>query len=363
MALEQLLPQSEDEFREIGYWERFYRLRGEKPLEWYVGAKQSAEVVAQALGEQDDGIIINLGCGTCRWPVEFEALVPRWRVWSIDTSEEAMRRVARDESARLRFLRDDALELSTVSSKSASLVVDKGLVDALHPRDDERSRASIKQLFNTVRRVLCHQSRGFLIFSLLQLHVRSLLETIDFELIDVHPVPDDKAHSDYLPFAILFASGSARRLRFAQDVVDDWQALWDRVDDAAERFTLRNRPRREPRMLVAVELRIGLHGKAAAQPEAIQQLRDQLAQLRLQDILLRWKEPPHLCPLAFGISDVRATALLDADLSTPQQLIDNIATALNACEADASDTDDDEDRPAQITMPDILATTYGFAPT
>lgn len=362
MSFDQLLPQSEDEFRENGYWERFYRLRGEKPLEWYVGAKQSAEVVAQALGEQDDGLIINLGCGTCRWPVEFEALVPRWRVWSIDTSEEAMRRAARDESARLRFLRDDALELSTVASKSVSLVVDKGLVDALHPRDDERSRISIQQLLNTVRRVLCHESRGFLIFSLLQRHMRSLLERIDFELIDVHPVPDDKAYSNYLPFAILVAFGSARQLRFAQDVVEDWQGLWGRVDDASDRFRRRSRPRLEPRMLVAVELRIGLHGKAAAQPEAIQHLRDQVAQLRLEHILLRWKEPPHLCPLAFGISDVRATALLDADSSTPQQLIDNIATALNACDADSDDTDDDEDKPTKITLPDILATTYGFAP-
>ncbi|KAJ8605598.1 hypothetical protein CTAYLR_000040 [Chrysophaeum taylorii] len=321
-----MLPRSEDEFGEREYWERFYRARDDEPFEWYVPAKQCAELVANALPEEA-GLVVNLGCGTCGWPQYFDKAT----VWSVDTSEEAVKRaVGNRHVVKL----DDALELATVADGSASLVVDKGLIDALHARDDDSARASITRLAATVRRVL-KPNGAFLVISLLEPHIRSLIE-VTFDGVDVEPARVADSASSLVPFAVL-VSGCG--LRYRHRPVDTFRDLWDKVDADSKR------------RLVAVSLRLGGCG---GDEDSLRRLRDRLAALDLP--LLNWQDLPKLHDLAFGLKDIRATALLDADAVCPIDFRDEIALAL-----DARDDDDDSDDDNPRVVVEILETHFGFA--
>lgn len=364
--MEELLPKSEGEFAEVEYWDKFYRLRGSTPFEWYVDATTFAKIVLDACDKE--GLIVNLGCGTCRWPAEFAGFA---RVWSVDNSQEAVSRC--ENTPTLTYVVDDALRLESVDSGSADLVVDKGLVDAVHPRDDDEARESMKRLMATVTRVL-RVGASFLFVSLLQEHVRSLLQRSSGQVsaIDVKPLDEDENNSALLPFIVSLVPtpGTTTRLSYCGEVAGNWKELWEKVQRAAADHALRHQSKHQ---LAAVTIRIGLRGRHASNKNAVEELRAKVQEVSLPLSFIKWSAPPRLFPLAFGLSDVRATALIDAAVSSPDQFADALAESLGCIpgreDGDASSSSSDEDEgeasfdrsEVRISLPEVIETSFGFA--
>jgi len=186
-ALTEILPTDEEEFTTVQYWDRFYALREDAAFEWYVDGARAAALVLRALGDGAAApLVVNLGGGTCTFPRAFAAAwrgASAARVLSVDTSAPAVAAARAAQAAAatagcaLDFAVGDALALADVGDGAAAALLDKGLVDALHPRDDAERRATMARLFATARRVL-RPGGTFVVVSMLQAHVRALLRRV-----------------------------------------------------------------------------------------------------------------------------------------------------------------------------------------
>ena len=346
-----LLPNSEDEFSEVAYWDRFHSEKGQ--FEWYIPAREFAKLVEKhAMGP-----ILNLGCGTCRWPLFSSA-----EVLSVDNSEVAVR-WCQERSLECRV--DDALELGTVADASFQLVVDKGLVDALHPRANDQTLASLTKLMRTAHRVLIKDGK-LLVVSLLQSHIRDLLEQASSNCWQAcHLQPVDDSDSEHLPFVAVFSKkGNQERLFFRETPCETWRDLWSRVDDEID---LRRTSRRK-RVLTAVTFKVGLRGSAGLDPLKVASLRDAVLSKTMSNLnksgwIVQWQAPPSVRPLAFGLSDVTATVLLDPRFGGDgNDFCAHLGALLGSSDDDDDDSDDsdeeeEDDAVVRIAPVEVLEST------
>jgi SAM-dependent methyltransferase len=404
-AARDLLPKSEDEFGTVAYWDAFYEKRGDAVFHWYVDGDRGAALVEAALGEgAGERLVVNLGCGTCEVP---QALAAQWRgpqrlrVLSVDTSEACVEksRVAQRGSdlVALDFAVTDALTLPHVADASVDVVFDKGLIDALHPRDDERSRSRMTTLFATLRRVLRPGGR-VVVVSMVQGHVRALLERECAQDWSINAAPAIVDRAALVPVCLLLEAfapikdrdvtralrsqlealaGAApaeqehalaqladatAALRFptlaagddaliAGDRVPAWAKLWAAVDERIAALKPETRVR-------VVELNFGLRGSrngVAAAGEVAARLRKVAG--------VRWAREPAPRPLAFGVHAVVGAAAVGEhdDADAVRDLLGE-ALGCEAVDDDAASTSsesDAEDAPLRVAWPEVVSLRSG----
>ena len=329
-AARDLLPKSADEFGTVGYWDAFYQKRGDAVFHWYVDGARGAALVDAALADvnSSDGerLVVNLGCGTCEVP---RGLAERWRgphklrVLSVDVSEECVTRSRAAQQSTdlvaLDFAVMDALALPDVADASVDVIFDKGLVDALHPRDDDASRRSVRKLFATLKRVL-KPGGCVVLVSMLQGHIRSLVERACDGAWSVDAAPASTERATLVPFCL--------RLR-------------------CEHETL------------VVELNVGLRGRRNgldAAEEVVTKLRGVAG--------LRWATEPKPKPLAFGVHAVAGAVVVGED-DDADDVRDRLGEALG-CEAvdddaasTSSESDGDEEAPLRMAWPEVVSVRSG----
>ena len=317
---------------------------------------------------------MNLGCGTCEVP---KALAERWRkrqrlrVLSVDNSKGC---VAKSRGAQgagtvhcaLDFAVEDALMLRSVPDRSVDICFDKGLIDALHPRDDAASRATMSQLFATVRRVLKPGGR-FVVVSMVQSHVRALLSR-EAQGWGVCAAPAAPASSEaaLVPICLRFAPDDPA-LAVSDDAtssgacVDTWLSLWRQVD---ARIAARRPPDAKPERVRVVELTFGLRGRRNGL-EAAEKVAARLGGVEG----VRWARPPAPEPLAFGVHAVGAAAIVgeDSDADAVRGLLGE-ALRCEAVDDDASaasseSSDDDSASPLRVAWPEIIGVSSGQVST
>ena len=383
-ALDAILPQDEEEFATVAYWDKFYALRDDKPFEWYVDAARGAAIVAAALGDAAAGggerLVVNLGCGTCEVPralAEARAARPALgalRVLSVDNSAgcvataRARQAPAAVAGCALDFAAMDALDLD-VPDGSAAVLFDKGLVDALHPRDDAARRATMAKLLRCARAKLA-PGGTLVVVSMLQGHVRALLEAAAAADFHATACPAPAGAPKLLPFALFLRPGApgaayggdALRHRGADALAGGWAELWARVDAAVAAAAPATR---EAARVAVVGLDFRLRGKWNGR-DAAEALVARLGGLPAA-LDFRWAEAPRVEPVAFGVCRVAAAAAARGDRD-PDALRDALGAALGAVDADdaatsSSDDDDDGDGDAPRTLecawPEVTSLTYG----
>ena len=364
-AARDLLPKSADEFGTVGYWDSFYQKRGDAVFHWYVDGARGAALVDAAIDDSSDGerLVVNLGCGTCEVP---RGLAERWRgpqtmrVLSVDVSEECVTRSSASQKSsdfvELDFAVMDALALPGVADASVDVIFDKGLVDALHPRDDDASRRSIGKLFATLKRVL-KPGGCVVLVSMLQGHIRSLVERASGGAWSVDAAPASTERATLVPFCLRLRC-EKETLAVGDDAltagqrVADWAALWRAVDERIKE--------RQPSTTVrVVELNVGLRGSRNgldAAEEVATKLRGAAG--------LRWATEPKPKPLAFGVHAVAGAVVVGED-DDADDVRDRLGEALG-CEAvdddaasTSSESEGDEEAPLRMAWPEVVSVRSG----
>ena len=366
-AARDLLPKSADEFGTVGYWDAFYQKRGDAVFHWYVDGARGAALVDAALADvnSSDGerLVVNLGCGTCEVP---RGLAERWRgphklrVLSVDVSEECVTRSRAAQQSTdlvaLDFEVMDALALPDVADASVDVIFDKGLVDALHPRDDDASRRSVRKLFATLKRVL-KPGGCVVLVSMLQGHIRSLVERACDGAWSVDAAPASTERATLVPFCLRLRC-EHETLAVGDDAltagqrVADWPALWRAVDE-------RIKARQPSTTVRVVELSVGLRGRRNgldAAEEVVTRLRGAAG--------VRWATEPKPKPLAFGVHAVAGAVVVGED-DDADDVRDRLGEALG-CEAvdddaasTSSESEGDEEAPLRMAWPEVVSVRSG----
>ena len=282
------------------------------------------------------------------------------RVLSVDVSEECVTRSRASQKSsdfvELDFAVMDALLLPDVADASVDVVFDKGLVDALHPRDDEASRRSISKLFATLKRVL-RPGGCVVLVSMLQGHVRSLLENACNSQWSVDAAPASTERATLVPFCLRLRC-EHETLAVGDDAltagrrVADWAALWRAVDE-------RIKARQPSTTVRVIELSVGLRGRRnglAAAEEVATKLRGAAG--------VRWAAEPKPKPLAFGVHAVVGAVVVGED-DDADDVRDRLGEALG-CEAvdddaasTSSESEGDEAAPLRMAWPEVVSVRSG----
>ncbi|KAJ1460255.1 hypothetical protein M885DRAFT_510075 [Pelagophyceae sp. CCMP2097] len=368
-----VLPSSEAEFATVAYWDRFYAAQRGENFEWYVDAARCAAVCSHFVGDGED-FVLNLGCGTCGFPFELALLKPEAEILSVDYSAGAVDALQKraDGQANLTFAVDDAFALTTVP-RPAHLAFDKGLVDALHCRDDDANRDSITKLVASVESNLL-PAGALLVVSLLQPHVRRLLQhaLAPWWRCAVAPLG---GVGKFVPF-VVFASQAAGEagVFWADDATElagggnamGWDDLWARVDGAVAAAAVEDAPKKK-RKLVAIELQIKLRGRCVDKRAAellLAKVQELDASKALPAGFLSWRDAPSVKPLAYGVHYVHCTSLNDADLNDTEAFGAALGDALGAVAEDEEATSsdgEDENAPIElrVALPEIASLVWG----
>lgn len=124
-------------YYEMSYWDT--RFETEEQFEWLLDFMVLQKKVFPGLkmpateGQPEDFVVLNAGCGTSRFGVDFAALYPA-KVINVDYSVNVVNKMAAkyEHLAPLVTYRvDNLLTLSTIEPSSIDLIFDKSSLDAL----------------------------------------------------------------------------------------------------------------------------------------------------------------------------------------------------------------------------------------
>ncbi|XP_047443253.1 eEF1A lysine and N-terminal methyltransferase [Mugil cephalus] len=146
-----LLPRTAEEFSSAGYWERFFKKRGEKAFEWYGDYNKLCGVLHKYIKVQDKVLVV--GCGNSElseqlYDVGYKHLI------NIDISETVVTHMNQRNAERrpdLAFHQVDATQ-TPYEDCSYQAVLDKGTLDAMA---SEEEGALARNMLTEVSRVLC----------------------------------------------------------------------------------------------------------------------------------------------------------------------------------------------------------------
>eukprot|EP00968_Pinguiococcus_pyrenoidosus_P027554 scaffold7381_cov310-Pinguiococcus_pyrenoidosus.AAC.100 len=280
-------------------------------------------------------------------------------------------------------VRDDVVDVA----------LSKGLVDAMFHDDGSSSVLGMQTLLREVSRVL--KSGGlYLMVSLLQDHTRRLLEKAAkedgrWEGLSITPLQPPML-GELRPFLVKLRKRGRDRDRIGAVEVDlgfetavkrypsglqaglsvegeaddasleatgDWETLWTQVESAQHSFDSHRQKGKAGRASVAEEkqtvcsVRIDFMPRTQTVETDLQALRFQLLLLATQNPhlpksvvvsgLLGWAEM-EIQPLAFGLSKLCATAIIDPSMLQPEDFLEAIQTRFEMPEEDGLDEDLDD---------------------
>ena len=209
------------------------------------------------------------------------------------------------------------------------------------------------------------------VVSMLQGHVRALLEAAAAADFYATACPAPAGAPKLLPFAVFLRPGApgaayggdALRFRGADALAGGWAELWARVDAAVAAAAPATR---EAARVAVVGLDFRLRGKWNGR-DAAEALVARLESLPAA-LDFRWAEAPRVEPVAFGVCRVAAAAAARGDRD-PDALRDALGAALGAVDADdaatSSDDDDGDDddgaapRALECAWPEVTSLTFG----
>ncbi|XP_054835158.1 eEF1A lysine and N-terminal methyltransferase [Eublepharis macularius] len=164
-----LLPRRAQDFGSAGYWERFFRERGERAFEWYGEWEELREPLGRYLRPRDSILVV--GCGNSELSEQlydegYQSII------NVDISERVIKQMG-ERSAHLRpkmsYLVMDVLQMDFPDGHF-QVVLDKGTLDALLTDGEGAALARAEQMFAEIVRVLQFGGR-YLCVSLAQAHV------------------------------------------------------------------------------------------------------------------------------------------------------------------------------------------------
>ncbi|CAD7700713.1 unnamed protein product [Ostreobium quekettii] len=205
----ELLPNNFDEFRSVGYWDRFFKERRELPFEWY---GEWGELKNVAMPFCTGKKILMAGCGNSELSsqmyddgihnitnIDFSKVVIREMLSKNVRSRPQMKWMVMDMT-KMRF-EDGAFDV----------LVDKGGLDALMGEDNSAAVSAGAAYTSEVSRVLDKGTGTYICITLGQRHVlRTLFGhfTSNWQL-SLHqiPPPADMANSRLQPFVVICRRG------------------------------------------------------------------------------------------------------------------------------------------------------------
>ncbi|KAL8178099.1 UNVERIFIED_CONTAM: Methyltransferase-like protein 13 [Gekko kuhli] len=198
-----LLPRRAQDFGSAGYWERFFRERGERAFEWYGEWEELREPLERYLRPRDSILVV--GCGNSEmseqlYDVGYQSIV------NVDISEMVIKQMG-ERSAHLRpkmsYLVMDVLQMDFPDG-CFQVVLDKGTLDALLTDGEEATLARAERMFAEVGRVLQFGGR-YLCVSLAQVHVlKAAVEYFSKEgwMVRIHQTSGKEATTSESEFAL-----------------------------------------------------------------------------------------------------------------------------------------------------------------
>ncbi|XP_068808039.1 eEF1A lysine and N-terminal methyltransferase isoform X1 [Struthio camelus] len=166
----ELLPRSPREFGSAGYWERFFRQRGQRPFEWYGGLPELRAVLRKYVRPRDKVLVV--GCGNSELSEQMYDMGMCEDIVNIDISDAVIRQMQeRNASKRpkMSYLLMDVLQMDFPDALF-QVVLDKGTLDAILADEEEATLAKVDRMFAEISRVLQVGGR-YLCVSLAQAHV------------------------------------------------------------------------------------------------------------------------------------------------------------------------------------------------
>ncbi|XP_067156792.1 eEF1A lysine and N-terminal methyltransferase isoform X1 [Apteryx mantelli] len=166
----ELLPRSPREFGSAGYWERFFRQRGERPFEWYGALPELRALLRRYLRPRDKVLVV--GCGNSELSEQMYDMGMCEDIVNIDISDAVIRQMReRNASKRpkMSYLLMDMLQMDFPDALF-QVVLDKGTLDAIFTDEEEATLAKVDRMFAEISRVLQVGGR-YLCVSLAQAHV------------------------------------------------------------------------------------------------------------------------------------------------------------------------------------------------
>ncbi|XP_060088414.1 eEF1A lysine and N-terminal methyltransferase [Heteronotia binoei] len=198
-----LLPRRAQDFGSAGYWERFFRERGERAFEWYGEWEELREPLERYLRPRDSILVV--GCGNSEMSEQlyddgYQSVV------NVDINEMVIKQMGK-RSAHLRpkmsYLVMDVLQMDFPDG-CFQVVLDKGTLDALLTDGEEATLARVERMFTEIGRVLQFGGR-YLCVSLAQAHVlKAAVEYFSKEgwMVRVHQASGKEATTSEGKFAL-----------------------------------------------------------------------------------------------------------------------------------------------------------------
>lgn len=166
-----LLPKSHAEFSHAGYWERFFRKRGDKAFEWYGEYGELCGILHKYIKPGDK--VLNVGCGNSTLSADLYDVGYK-NILNIDISDVVIKQMSEKNAKQrpdMKFLKMDVYGLD-LDDNEYSVVLDKGTLDAIMTDSSAPTIENVEKMFGEISRILKVGGR-YVCISLAQEHIAS----------------------------------------------------------------------------------------------------------------------------------------------------------------------------------------------
>jgi len=199
------MPGSGKEFADKDYWEKFFKIRGDKAFEWYGEYENLCGLIHQYIKPNEK--ILMVGCGNSKLSESMYDVGKLMNIVNIDLSASVIQQMTLKNKNRkqMSFIKMDMLNME-FDNGDFDVVVDKGTFDALMSDESELVLEQADNFFNEIDRVLKVGGR-YMCISLAQDHILGKLVTSFQEkgwIIRIHRI-DEHDLDFHLPvFVFIF---------------------------------------------------------------------------------------------------------------------------------------------------------------
>jgi len=175
--MNKILPKKYDEFLEKGYWDKFFnklKKSSDEYFEWYGEYKDFSQILNSYITPSNT--ILNIGCGKSLLSEQMYDNGYEQQV-NIDFSEKVIAEMAERSKTKRPKMVYEVMDIFNMTYKDNSfdVILDKGALDALFPKDTTENCQNIRNLFKEIERILNEKGK-YICISLLQPHImRELL--------------------------------------------------------------------------------------------------------------------------------------------------------------------------------------------
>ncbi|CAF0861776.1 unnamed protein product [Brachionus calyciflorus] len=163
-----LIPGSGKEFRDKEYWDKFFKIRGNKAFEWYGQYENLCDILHKYIKLHEKILVV--GCGNSKLSENMYDVGMK-NIVNIDLSNVVIQQMSAKNRQRkeMEFLKMDMLQMDFEDSKFDA-VIDKGTLDALMSDYTEKVNEDVNKMFSEIDRVLKVGGR-YICISLAQEHI------------------------------------------------------------------------------------------------------------------------------------------------------------------------------------------------